>query len=83
MARHKGKAARNMRDITDDDIDRFFKDDTLTPVEQTRMREIREAARNLAKVIRRNTPKSADQTIAIRKVREAADYSKSAIVVFS
>lgn len=40
---------------------------------------IRSAALNLAKVIVANTPESADQTAAIRKVREAVMMANAAI----
>jgi hypothetical protein len=40
---------------------------------------IRDAARNLAEVIMDNTPSSADQTDAIRKVREAVMTANAAI----
>lgn len=42
---------------------------------------IREAARNLAQTIIDNTPASADQTAAIRKVREAMMTANAAIAV--
>jgi hypothetical protein len=39
---------------------------------------IRDAGKNLAEVILRNTPSSADQTVAIRKVREAVMVANAA-----
>jgi len=44
-----------------------------------RYNAIREAAKNFAEVIVDNTPKSADQTAAIRKVREAMMTANAAI----
>ena len=41
--------------------------------------EIREAGKVFAKVIEKNTPPSADQTAALRKVREAVMTANAAI----
>lgn len=43
--------------------------------------EIREAGKLLAETILRNTPKSADQSAALRKVREAVFTANAAIAV--
>lgn len=42
---------------------------------------IRDAAKNLAKVIEANTPICADQSAAIRKIREAVMTANSAIAL--
>lgn len=57
--------------ITQDNLDNWFtyhspdKDDNLA------YQEIRDAGKALAAAIVKNTPSSADQTAAVRKVREA------------
>jgi hypothetical protein len=57
--------------ITDNDIENWFTYHAPTEDQRTRYVEIRAAAKHLAKVILDNTKPSADQTAAIRKVREA------------
>ncbi len=51
------------------------------PIEEVgkRYERIREAGRQLALVIRAETPRSADQTAAIRKVREAVFTANAAL----
>ncbi len=66
--------------ITESDIDNWFsyhppKDDAQVAQYQT----IREAGRTFASVLVENTPPSADQTAAIRKVREAVMTANAAI----
>lgn len=51
--------------------------------EQTeRYRLINEAALNLARVVMENTPRCADQSAAIRKIREARMTANAAIACF-
>jgi hypothetical protein len=57
--------------ITDIDLDNWFTYHTPAPGQQEKYLAIREAGRAFAAVIVANTPASADQTAAVRKVREA------------
>ncbi len=57
--------------ITDEQLDNWFTYHAPTPEQPAQYLAIREAGKVLATVIRDNTPASADQTAAIRKVREA------------
>jgi len=68
---------RNM--ITDLDLDNWFQYHAPTGTQQDRYVAIRNAGKNLAKVILDSTPSSADQTAAIRKVREAVMTANAAI----
>ena len=63
------------------DLDNIFK--YHTPVEgQTKMYvELRDAAKAFAEVIVRNTPECADQSAAIRHVREAVMTANAAIAL--
>lgn len=63
------------------DIDNLFSYHSPCPYEISQMKLIRDAAKNLATVIINNTPASADQTAAIRKVREAVMTANAAIVM--
>ncbi len=46
-----------------------------------RYEEIREAGKNLARVIAQNTPPGADQWVAIRHVRDACMTANAAIAI--
>lgn len=65
--------------MTTEQLDNWFTyhapqgDDTL------RYERLRDAGRTLAQTIVDNTPESADQTVAIRKVREAVMTANAAI----
>jgi hypothetical protein len=66
--------------ITESDLNNWFqhhppKDDAAVARYQT----IREAGRTFAQVIVEHTPPSADQTAAVRKVREAVMTANAAI----
>lgn len=65
--------------ITDQDIDNWFTYHAPTHEQQLKYAAIRGGARALAKIIVDNTPASADQTTAIRKVREAVMTANAAI----
>jgi hypothetical protein len=52
-----------------------------TAPEVARMTEIREAAKNLASIIRATVPPCADRSAAIRKIREASMTANAAIVL--
>lgn len=57
--------------VTDIQIQRQFQSQEPTPEQQANMDRITEAARAFAQVIKDNTLGSADQTAAIRLVRQA------------
>ena len=57
--------------ISQDNLDNWFTYHPPTNDQKIRYEAIREAAKAFATVIVENTPPSADQTAAIRKVREA------------
>ena len=64
--------------INDGDLDNWFTyHDDPSKVHSYEM--IRDAAKDLARIIIRHTPPSADQTTAIRKVREAVMTANAAI----
>lgn len=63
------------------DLDRVFTYHPPTDDQVLQYEEIRSAAKLLAKVILENTPESADQTAAIRKVREAVMTANAAIAL--
>lgn len=62
-----------------DHLDNWFMYHTPTPEQIPKYEVIREAGKHLAQVIMDNTPSSADQTAAIRKVREAVMTANAAI----
>jgi hypothetical protein len=57
--------------ITEADLENWFTYHKPTDADIPAYQEIRDAGRKLANAIVKNTPPSADQTAAIRKVREA------------
>ena len=65
--------------ITDEQLQNWFTYHAPQPGQQEKYVEIRNAALDFAKVIRNNTPSSADCTVAIRKVREAVMTANQAI----
>lgn len=65
--------------ITTADIENWFTCHASTPHQVERYAVIRDAARTFAKVLLALTPASADQTVAIRKVREAVMTANAAI----
>jgi hypothetical protein len=68
-----------MPEITKSQIDNWFKYHAPNSSQLPKYEKIREAARVFATVIIENTPASADQTAAIRKVREATMTANAAI----
>lgn len=60
-----------------DDIFTFHDDPAKIPAYQN----VREAAKQFAKVLVKNTPACADQTAAVRKVREAVMTANAAIAL--
>jgi hypothetical protein len=65
--------------ITQADLHNWFTYHAPDDEQAGRYAEIREAAMEFATVILSNTPSSADQTAAIRKVREAVMTANAAI----
>ena len=65
--------------ITYEDLDNFFTYHSPTAEQLPKYQAIRECGRILAKAIVDNTPPSADQTAAIRKVREAVMTANQSI----
>ena len=63
------------------DIDNIFSYHAPEGDQPLKYAAIREAAKNLARVIVDNTPPCADQTAAIRKVREAVFTANASIAL--
>ena len=63
------------------DLTNLFSYHALKGDQAERYEEIRNAALHLVTAIVNNTPQSADQTVAIRKVREAVMTANAAIAV--
>jgi hypothetical protein len=57
--------------ISQEQLDNWFQYHAPENLDIVAYAEIRDAGKALAEVIVRNTPSSADQTAAVRKVREA------------
>lgn len=70
-----------MAKITDDQLKHWFTYHAPDAEQQTALVRIREKAHELAKVIRDLTPASADQTAALRKLREAVMTANAAVVL--
>ena len=62
-----------------DELHNWFQYHSPTPEQQNKYVEIRDAAKLLAFVIIDNTPSSADQTAAIRKLRECVMSANASI----
>lgn len=62
-------------------IDELFTYHPPTVVQIPRYDEIRKAARTFAQIVIINTPPGADQTAAIRKIREAVMTANAAIAL--
>lgn len=62
-----------------EEIENWFTYHTPNDTQQMSYKAIREAAKTLAQVIVNNTPPSADQSAAIRKVREAVHAANASI----
>jgi hypothetical protein len=68
-----------MPPITDEQLSNWFTYHSPTPEQLPKYQEIRRAGLELAQVIAANSPVCADQTAAIRKVREACMTANAAI----
>ncbi len=60
-------------------IENWFTYHAPTPEQVIQYQKIRDAAKALAVVIIENTPQSADQTVAIRKLREVVMTANASI----
>lgn len=67
--------------MTPEEVDNIFQYHAPKPGQPARYEAIRSAARHLAHVIIESTPKSADQTAAIRKLREAVMTANASIAL--
>ena len=67
--------------MTDHHLDRCFDAPQPTPTQQLRIDILRKAAREFADAIKAGTASSADQSAAIRQVREAMYTAISAITI--
>lgn len=65
--------------ISEQDIDNWFSYHPPQHGQSARYELLRNTARTLAKVILENTPSNADQTAAIRKLRECIMTANAAI----
>ena len=65
--------------ITNDDLDNWFTYHAPSTEQQYAYRIIRDSARVFALAVLAYTPSSADQTTAIRKIREAVMTANAAI----
>lgn len=65
--------------ITSDDLKNWFSYHAPTPADLPKFEMIRNMGHEFAKTIVENTPPSADQTAAVRKVREAVMAANAAI----
>jgi hypothetical protein len=65
--------------ISQEHVDNWFQYHTPTPEQVPKYEKIREAGKNLATVILENAPACADQSAAIRSVREAVMTANAAI----
>jgi hypothetical protein len=65
--------------ITKANLENWFTYHSPTPEQLPKYQAIREAAKHLAEVILENTPPSADQTVAIRHIRDAGMIANASI----
>lgn len=62
-------------------LDNIFKYHAPQPEQLLHYNNLREAAKEFAKVVVANTPEGADQTAAIRKIREAVMTANAAVAL--
>lgn len=67
--------------ITNEDIEELFTYHAPKPGQPERYQAIREAAKNLAKVIVENTPPSPDQSASIRDLRISVMQANASIAL--
>lgn len=68
-----------MAEITDREIENWFEYHAPEDADISKYGQIRGAAKAFARVLIANTPKSADQTAAIRKLRECVMTANASI----
>lgn len=61
------------------DLDHIFTYHPPSPEQQQQYEAVRSAAKEFCKVVLENSPKSADQTVAVRLIREAVMVTNAAI----
>jgi len=71
--------SENLNAVNENKLSNWFTYHSPTPEQLPKYQEIRAAGWALARAILQNTPASADQTAAIRKVREAVMTANAAI----
>lgn len=64
--------------ITDEMLDNWFTHHPPKDEDIVAYKTIRDAGKTFAKIVRDHTPESADQTVAIRKIREAVMNANAA-----
>ena len=67
--------------VTVEDLEESFTYHSPTPDQIPRYTTIRNEAKNLARIIKENTPPCADQTAALRKLRECVMTANAAIAL--
>lgn len=67
--------------VTPHDVDEWFTYHAPSADQMERLQRIRESAKELALVVIRNTAASADQTAALRKIREGVMTANAAVVL--
>ena len=65
----------------DFDLDNIFTYHSPTPEQLKKYQAIREAAKVFANIVLKNTPKCADQTTAIRNIREAVMIANASVAL--
>jgi hypothetical protein len=70
---------KERRMITKANLENWFTYHSPTPEQLPKYLAIREAAKHFAEVVVENTPSSADQTAAVRKIREATMTANQSI----
>lgn len=63
------------------DLDHVFKYHSPSPLQKVKYEELRQAAKNFAAVIQTLTPSCADQSAALRHVREALMTANASIAL--
>lgn len=65
--------------IRSEDLDNWFTYHRPSEAQQVAYASIRQAARDFANIVLHNTPSSADQTVAIRHIRDAVMVANASI----
>lgn len=73
------QASREM--TPEEKVEAIFTYHSPDPGQQQSLETIRDAAKHLGLVILRNTPRGADQSAAIRKLREAVMTANASVVL--